>query len=68
MIKKNKCSCLILGKKYYCKRKCIGEYCAHHNYQLQIGIKNPFPCILCKKFILIIKCVGNVEIIGLDIK
>ena len=34
------------GRTENCEKSCVGEYCKHHNYQLNNG-KMPTPCRVC---------------------
>ena len=47
--KNGQCSWYIRGQKNFFTRRCVGEYCAQHNYQIKIGMKPLLPCRVCKK-------------------
>ena len=44
---KNNCGWLMLSRKETCGKRCMGEYCAWHNYQLKTVKKRPVPCRSC---------------------
>ena len=49
---KNNCGWLMLSRKETCGRRCMGEYCAWHNYQQKTVKKRPAPCRSCGKGVL----------------
>jgi hypothetical protein len=42
----NTCQWLKYRTTYLCGKKCIGDFCAQHNYQIKRGMKT-FPCNSC---------------------
>ena len=44
---KNNCGWLMLSRKENCGKRCVGELCARHNYQLKTVKKRPVPCRSC---------------------
>ena len=37
------------GQKNFCPRRCVGKFCAQHNYQIKQGMKLAMPCHVCGK-------------------
>ena len=43
------CSWYMRGQKNFCPRRCVGKFCAQHNYQIKQGMKSAMPCRRCGK-------------------